>query len=127
MLIEPVIAQQKEKSNQLKAIKLGNRRFFLHWGLMVCVWLMMYININLIYAVRKGTIIFDISDSSLKASSIFTLAFFEIIYAIGITLFLLSQMILNRSNSKYYSFFINLNSVVIIAFLIFWIFTFLMM
>lgn len=124
MLIQPVVAQKPPKKTNDWHFKSKYGQAIVHWVFMFFIWAAMLASIYLIKAVRSGTWFQINNGNNLRASAVFTLSFFIVIYVIGITLFLISEMILNGLNKIHYSFFINLNGIIVITFLFFWILTF---
>jgi hypothetical protein len=115
MQIAPSIGQTpkvQKKSNYNNAI--------IHWILMVIFWLLMFIGGYCVIGIRTGD--FVKSDNTVLISAIFALGLLMATYSIGVTLFFFINLFINKFQNKKYDFFVKLNGLMLLAFIILWAF-----
>lgn len=103
--------------------KRPDRPVVVHWVLMAVLWLSLFINVKLLKDVEYGRLVMPKDHSGFIASVVFVLCAFFIVYTVGMTLLLAADLALNRSGrKKYYQFFVPMNSLMITAFVVLWVF-----
>lgn len=107
-----------------QALKISKKSHYnnalAHWVLMVIFWILMLIGGYCVISIRIGT--FIKSDNTVLISSVFALALLMAIYSVGMTLFFFINLFINRFRNKKYDFFVKLNSLMLLAFIISWAF-----
>jgi|GEM_PF-4868152 len=111
MLFEPVIKKKQTKSAPI------NKKSLIHWYLMLILWFLAFVHGWLIFKSALGQVSNDVV---IYSSIVFTLSLFFCLYVIGVTIFLIINLILNKNISELFDFFIQLNSLVITAFGVLW-------
>jgi signal transduction histidine kinase len=117
MLIAPSVQQSTnipKKPHRTLAI--------VHWSLMTFFWILLIPSIYYIIGIKTGKLFKY--DHTILVSTVFALALLMIVYSIGVTLFFFANLSLNKFKDKKYVFFVRLNSLVLAAFIVAWIFTF---
>jgi hypothetical protein len=113
MLIEPL-----KKKSAPSNLPSPQQKQTSHWILMSVLWILLIFNVVVVIGVQLGSSLPLIKTTTARESAFFTVNLLMALYTIGITLFFVSYRLLNRRHPIVYTFFKQLNSLVLTAFIV---------